>query len=225
MSLRPKGENIRVMPKKTGRWIGLTGPMGCGKTTVAKMASHMAPWVYVVEADFWAHQAFKDPSILQAMQDRWGPSIFSMSHFVDRKKLAAIIFSDTEEKAFLESLVHPWVGKQVQGERLSALKKGFSWVIYDVPLLFEKDLENDFDHILTVACNLEVRRHRLKIRSGMSYEEIQLRDRFHIPLEQKILRSDYVIWTDCNLDDLEKEVRSWLGWLAHYWGEPDKSLA
>ena len=187
-------------------WVGLTGGIASGKTTVAEMLRQRS--VPVVDADLFAHQALQAlrPELIQI----FGSSILNRAGDVDRKSLGHLVFSDKKKLSQLESLVHPWIQEKVRQERQKLASQGHDLAVYDVPFLFEKNLQDQFDKILVVYLPQELSLKRLAQRNQISPKEATRRMSHQIDIEDKKLKADFVIDNQGSLQDLEKQVEQWL---------------
>lgn len=199
-------------------WIGLTGPLACGKSTVHQLLLQFES-VYVIDADAWARQALAHGSpLFEKVVEYFGDGVTTLSGDLDRKKLAHLVFVDERKKTWLEELIHPWVRERVEEEKQQAILRGYRWIFYDVPLLFEKSLESQFDLILLVACFREVQLNRAKIYRGWSEAETLDRLAHQKPLSEKLRKSDYVIWNNQEgLDVLAAQVAQFYRWLKMFY--------
>jgi dephospho-CoA kinase len=179
---------------------GITGGLGCGKSTVARLLEERG--FKRLDSDAIVRDLMKDPLIITALRGRFGPEIISADGFPDRKLVAERIFSRDPEREWLESLLHPRVFR-VWRTALAA-DPAARWAI-EVPLLFEKDLENWFDFTVCVACAPEQQLVRLEQR-GLSRELARQRISKQLPLERKIERADFVLWNEGSPDFLQDEV-------------------
>lgn len=195
------------------KWIGLTGGIASGKSTVAEIISKSG--IPVINADQVAHLALEPgsvvyPKIIQA----FGTDILFADQSIDRNKLGAFIFKDPSQRELLEQLVHPFVRQQVQAIKKDLAQQGHKMAVYDVPLLFEKNMEKDFDHILLIFCDPETQIQRLMKRNTLTREQAELRLRSQIPLTQKkkrtIAHKGVVIENLGTLKELESKVKGWL---------------
>lgn len=174
-------------------WIGLSGGIGTGKSTVTRYLRSRG--YAVADADELAHQALKPG------QESWkkivqvfGPEILDpSSQEIDRKKLGQIVFQDKQKVLELEKIIHPFVQAAVAKLRADWTAQGHSVAFYDVPLLFEKNLEKQFDKILLVYTQPDIQRERIQKRNGWSDKEIQMRLSHQLPLELKRLKSDFIV--------------------------------
>lgn len=188
------------------QWIGLTGGIGSGKSTVAKLLQTFGE--VVIDADELAKQVLKvgEPGYQKVIQ-KFGSSILGTGQEIDRTKLALRVFSSPADLLDLEQIIHPEVQNKVLSEKENFMKLGYKRCFYDVPLLFEKKLEGQFDAIVLVYSSLLNRKQRIQKRNNWSSQEIEQRINAQIPLEEKIALSDFVIHNDKDLTSLEDEVK------------------
>ncbi|MFA6052302.1 MAG: dephospho-CoA kinase [Methylobacter sp.] len=149
--------------------VGLTGGIGSGKTTVAKVFAKLN--IPVIDADEIAHRLVEkgQPALAQIRQE-FGPDILSQDGSLDRKKLGERVFSDSEQKQKLESILHPLIYKTIQSEieRLNA-----PYCIICIPLLFETGMVHFVDRVLVIDCPVEMQVDRVKKRDSLTIERIQ----------------------------------------------------
>ncbi len=179
--------------------IGLTGGIGCGKTAAARF---FEPHGFViVEADQLARVALAELPSLAAIQARWGKDCLRSDGSPNREWIGRKVFADANERAFLESLLHP----RVATLRAQATADRSRSYIVEIPLLFELGLESTFDAVVCIACSDEVRLNRLEKR-GLSREQATARINTQMPISEKVKKSKYVIFNDGDLDFLEAQV-------------------
>jgi dephospho-CoA kinase len=149
--------------------IGLTGGIGCGKSTVARIFKQLK--TPVIDADEIAHQlvAIGQPALAQIQQD-FGTDVFKPDGSLDRKKLSEIVFSDPEQKQKLESILHPLVYRSIQA-KIKQLNTPYC--IICIPLIFETNMTQLVDRILVVDCSFETQIKRVQKRDNMTIEKIQ----------------------------------------------------
>lgn len=189
--------------------IGLTGGMGCGKSTAAGMFE--AAGFMRIDADAVVRETvLTDPAVKAALRERWGESVFAADASVDRALLAERVFGSEMDRQWLEELVHPRVFA-VWRDRLASAPDG-RWVI-EVPLLFEQRLENWFDFIGCVACAPEQQLARLEQR-GLRRPLAAQRITQQLPLAHKIEHSDFVLMNDGSTDFLQKQVDQFVAGLV-----------
>jgi dephospho-CoA kinase len=199
---------LRSLP--TYRWIALTGGIATGKSTAAEFLRKSA--VAVIDADQLARQALapESPLVAQVIQ-HFGPEVIESSpNVIDRKALGIVVFNDAKARLWLEDLIHPWVQTQVQIQKSNFARAGHKLIVYDIPLVFEKNLVDKFDGVLSVLCSPQLQIERLRTRSHLSDAEIQSRIQAQVDQQVKREKSNWVIENDGSKADLEIEVRNWL---------------
>jgi dephospho-CoA kinase len=179
--------------------IGLTGGIGCGKSAAAACLAELG--FNVVDADQLARQVLESASCVSQLRARWGDSCLSLDGRPDRRWIAAKVFAESEELAFLEGLTHPEVARLRQLAILDTKRHH----VVEIPLLFEKNLSDGFALIVCVACSEDVRRARL-LKKGLTEEAILGRIASQMPLSEKVKRSDVVFWNDGDLVFLREQV-------------------
>lgn len=181
--------------------VGISGGVGCGKSTVARLMEGHG-FRRLDSDQIVRDQVLRSPAVLTQLRLRYGTAVIDPSGEVHRPKLAQRVFSSNTEREWLENLTHPLV--------YTAWKAAFAatprarWVI-EVPLLFEKQLENWFDFTVCVALSSAQQLVRLEQR-GLSLELARQRISVQLPLARKIELSDTVLWNDGSKSVLEAQV-------------------
>lgn len=184
--------------------IGLTGGIGCGKSAAAACFAEFG--FNVVDADQLARQVLESADCVSRLRARWGDACVGADGRPDRRWIAAKVFGDAAELAFLEGLTHPEVARL----RRAAVSDTKRHHVVEIPLLFEKNLTEGFATIVCVACSEEVRRARL-LKKGLSDEDINRRIHSQMLLSEKVKRSDVVLWNDGDLAFLRDQVATLVG--------------
>ncbi|WP_337845103.1 dephospho-CoA kinase [Thermus sp.] len=180
--------------------IGLTGNIGSGKSTVARL---LRAWGYpVLDADELAKRARENK---KAELKRLFPEAFQEEE-LDPRALGRLVFSDPERLKALEALLHPEIRRLLE-EELRGLK-GERVVFLEIPLLFEKGWEGRLDGVLVVTAPLELRLERVMARSGLSREEVLAREQAQMPEAEKARRADWVLENRGSLEELEENLRA-----------------
>lgn len=183
--------------------------MGCGKSTVLRLFAECG--FRTVDCDrIVRDELLPRPDIVEAIAAKLGGEVVGAEGKLDRAEVAARVFADDGARVWLENLLHP----QVRASWRAALAGGLDscWVV-EVPLLFEKGLENWFDSTVCVATSSALQLSRLQAR-GVSPDLAAARIAKQLPLPRKIAAADHVIFNDGSLDFLKEQVvlltRRWL---------------
>ena len=151
-------------------WIGLTGGIATGKSAAAAILREMS--IPVIDADVLAHQELQPGSeSFQSIVQEFGSRILSQDGTICRQELAMLIFSNENERVKLEAIIHPKVQEKVKHFREKQIFMGTEIAVYDVPLLFEKNLESQFDGVLLIDCEDQIQLDRLMTSNGLSVTE------------------------------------------------------
>lgn len=186
-------------------WIGLTGGYGSGKSTAAKLLKQRG--FAVIDADVLARLALGPGTQGQKeVVNQFGASLLLPSGELDRKRLGEIVFRDPALLQALERIVHPEVRRKAESERQRLKEEGHEVAFYDVPLLFEKNMEPLFDKIIVVNSSLEDQILRAMQRDGVTREAAMMRIKNQISLSEKTKRANFVLENGGTLNDLEKQI-------------------
>ena len=183
-------------------YLGLSGGIGSGKSTVAKILSDLG--AVVIDADVIAKEVLEpNQAGYQRAIEVFGESILDSDLRIDRKRLAELVFQNSEELAKLEAIVHPAVVARVAQIR-NALPES-TVVVYDTPLLFEKNLQGQFDKVLIVVTDSEHRKARL-IERGLEIRDIEARIANQATDAQRRTVADFVIENNGSPEQLQDQV-------------------
>jgi dephospho-CoA kinase len=180
---------------------GITGGLGCGKSTVARLLEQRG-WKRLDSDAVVRDHVLTSPEVVAAVRSRHGPGVLDATGAIDRSALAARVFADDGERVWLEGLTHPAVFAFWRSA--FAAEPQARWAV-EVPLLFEKALENWFDFTVCVACAPALQLARLEQR-GLSRVLAGQRISKQLPLARKIELSDFVLWNEGSADFLEAQV-------------------
>jgi len=120
---------------------------------------------------------------------------------VDRRRLGQIVFGDDQARRDLEAIIHPEVYRTIERWMDAQAARGSVLAVAEIQLLFEIGKDGDFDRIVVVACERETQVRRVMRRSNLPEPEVRQRVAAQMPLDQKVQRASYVIWTDGTLED------------------------
>ncbi len=186
-------------------WIGITGPMGGGKSSVANLLR--ARGFPVIDADAVAHELMTCNGLATAdIIKTFGESVRAVDGSIDRRALGNEVFGHGDRLALLENILHPRVRERVAQLRSSFSAAGAKVGFYDVPLLFEKNMQSQFDAILVVSAKPEVRMRRLVARTGLTESEIEKRWKSQLSADYKESHATIVVRNDGDWKTLEVAV-------------------
>ncbi|MEE9326960.1 MAG: dephospho-CoA kinase [Cocleimonas sp.] len=149
--------------------VGLTGGIGCGKSTVAN--AFCALGVSIIDADIISKSVVNaGQPALQKIEQAFGEGIILPSGELNREKLKKIIFTDSTALEKLEQILHPIIRQEITKQMTEHLKEPY--IIVDVPLLVEKEYQSLFDKIIVVDCTLEQQIERVLKRDEMTENDV-----------------------------------------------------
>jgi dephospho-CoA kinase len=182
--------------------VGLTGGVGTGKSTVADYFWELG--AYVVDFDQLAREVTRPGSkAWKGIVECFGKGILNDDLTINRQKLAQIVFSDKENVAKLNRMIHPQVFKE-DSRITNRIKKldPAALIVKDIPLLFEIDRPVHVDKVVVVSASRQTQLRRLEAK-GMSRKDAESRIKAQLPLKEKIKSADFVV----NNDGLPEETR------------------
>jgi dephospho-CoA kinase len=188
--------------------VGLTGGIGTGKSTMARMLEKRGAVVF--DADVLARQAVAPgtPGFDQVIE-RFGPNVLAPGGGLDREALASIVFSDPAARRDLEGIVHPEV-RRMFAEGCEEYRDSDRVVVFSAPLLVETGMHTAFDRLIVVSAPVATQIERLMRDRGMAERDVQARIAAQLPLEAKAEVADILVDNEGTLEDLERRVeRVW----------------
>lgn len=212
MGSRSAGAHFLFRYSKNMLRVGLTGGIGSGKSAVASLLKEMG--AVVIDSDQLAREVVNPGSDgLAKVVDRFGPSIIKEGS-LDRAALAEIVFNDEAARKDLEAITHPLIRRRF--EEIASQAPRDAIIVNEVPLLVEREMQKDFDVVVTVQASEDVKRSRLLGR-GMASEQVDQRVKAQASDEQRAAVSDVIIVNDGELADLRASVTTlWFERLKPY---------
>lgn len=185
--------------------IGLTGGIASGKSTVSRMLKNLG--AVIIDADKIARQVVEpDQPAWNKIKERFGEGVFLENGELDRPALGSVIFNNAEARTDLNSIVHPEIRKRMEEEKQEALKKGVRWIVLDIPLLFESELEYMVEKILVVYVSEEIQKTRLVERDQIDDTLALQKMRSQIPIEQKKNKGHAFIDNSGTIEETEAQL-------------------
>jgi dephospho-CoA kinase len=178
--------------------FGITGGAGMGKSTAGQLLRQRG--LEVADTDMIARQLTEpgQPALHEIVQ-RFGPLVLSADGQLNRAELARVVFADAGARADLEAILHPRIRAAWEAEAQGWRAAGRSAGAVLIPLLFETGAEPRFDAVICVVCSEASQWQRLRLR-GWTDGQIGQRLAAQWPVERKIARADFVVWTGTNLE-------------------------
>ena len=192
--------------------VGLTGGLASGKSFVGHALAALG--CHLIQADELGHQVIlPNGEAYDAVVREFGRDILDGEGFIERRKLAALVFDRPERLAALNSLIHPAVFAR-EGQMLAELERtdpgGIA--VVEAAILIETGSYKKFDRLIVVVCTLEQQIERAVHRDSLTREEVMARLGRQLPLEEKVRLADYVIDTsgpkERTLEQVDEVYRS-----------------
>ena len=186
----------------------MTGPIGCGKSTVLELF-RAASW-RTADADAVCRGLYDDPAgdFAAACRANWGEKFFRDGRF-DRAAVAKVVFANPAELRRLTALIYPHLERELDAFALQVRRDGANAAV-EVPLLYENGMEKRFDAVLTVWAPAELRHERLRKYRGFDDAEIRRREALQMDADEKLERADYALINSGNAAELKAEFAALL---------------
>lgn len=181
--------------------VGLTGSIGMGKSTTAKMFRELG--VPVNDADEVVHDLYRGEAVLPV--EAAFPGVVKEGA-IDRAELSRQLVAAPDRLRELEQIVHPLVRKREREFLAKHRAAGAPFVLLDIPLLFETKAEARVDRVIVVTCDPEIQRERVLRRPGMTEEKFAMILARQVPDSEKRARANYVIDTSDSFDVTREQV-------------------
>lgn len=188
--------------------VALTGGIATGKTYV--LGRLAAAGIPTVDADELAHALIQPytPSWV-AITKYFGRKILDETDNINRKKLGALVFTNTDARRTLEGIIHPEVYQNI-GHWFESLETdgGTPFAVAAIPLLYETSHETEFDQVLVAACKPKTQIQRMMKRNNATKTEVLQRLSAQLPIEDKVNRTEYIIQTDGTFQNTDQQVEA-----------------
>lgn len=186
--------------------IGLTGGVGCGKSTVSSYMAELG--IPVIDGDRLSREAVTPGSeAMEAIRRVFGPEVFQPDGRLDRAKMAKIVFSDEDKRQALNAIIHPYVWKRTEEGLITAQNEGHALAVLDMPLLLEIGWQLRSEAVWVVKAPVDMQIRRVCARDGATPEEAMARIRKQMPTENKLHYADVVIDNSHSIDATRRQVR------------------
>ena len=181
--------------------IGITGSIGCGKTTLASIIKNMGYAVF--DVDSWVRTIYQNKVFLIQLQKLFPKSIQNSK--ADKKYLRKIVFSDQEKLHQLESLIYPFLNQKIR-HLITKKAKDCDLCFLDAARLFEKGWDKYCDFVILADVDYHIQKKRVMLRDGISEDDFDKINNIQLKNSDKKVLSDVVIDTDKTLNLLKVEL-------------------
>jgi dephospho-CoA kinase len=190
--------------------VGLTGGIASGKTTVARMLKKMG--ARIIDADAISKEVMVPHTrCWRQVVKEFGEAVVRADGTIDRKKLAAEVFTHPEKRMLLNRIVHPCIRRRIREMiRCIGREDPAALVIIEAALLVETGMYRDYDKLVVVAADTDVQLARLMRRNRLSIRDARRRLRAQWPLARKKRVADYVISNQASLQHTRRQTRALL---------------
>ena len=188
--------------------IGLTGGIGTGKSTASKILSDLG--AYIFDADKEAKEILlSNETIKNELISEFGSDIMTGDGKVDNNKLARVAFQDQDHQLRLNTIIHPYVFKEIDKCFDKELENGNHDVfVVDAALIYESGADTHMDYVIVITTLIKIRMERALARETLSREEILKRIDLQWPEEEKIALADFVVHNDGTEKELKVKLRN-----------------
>lgn len=189
--------------------LAITGGIATGKSTAAsRLLSLYGPAATLFDCDDSVHRWLTKPEIVESIADRFGPTILDAEEAIDRGALGKRVFTNTADREFLETLLHPLVleeGASVWREAKQA-DEPVELFIFEIPLLYEVEFAVPHDLDVLIAASPATQRDRLRELRGTADDRIDALLNSQMSIADKIERAACVVWNDGNENELAAQL-------------------
>ena len=180
--------------------IGLTGGIACGKSTAGKFFKELG-WELISTDQIVSDLLDEDDEVISDIKSRWGDIVWQDSS-LERKEIGRIVFRDPNERKWLESILHP----KVRSHWSNAVEDShFERIIVEIPLLFENNLEENFNYTICVFASEQIQKERL-LHRGLTKDESNDRIRSQLPTKEKSRLADIVLLGEGSFSFLKRQI-------------------
>ena len=186
--------------------IGVTGGVGTGKSTVARLFQQLGAEVF--DADRVVHRLMEPgTTVWKKIRAEFGPEVLGQRGRINRKRLGEIVFRSPSRLKALNRVVHPAVRREIHRDlrKLRRYRPGAT-VVLDIPLLLESGSAYRTDAVVVVTAPAREAARRLKERSGWPAREMKRRGSFQMPLREKLKQADFVVRNGGDLASTRRQV-------------------
>ena len=197
--------------------VGLTGNIGCGKSSLSELL--MSKNIDVIDADIISREIMHDKELLETIFYEFGTEIKNNDGTLNRKKLGNTVFNDDDMLIKLNSITHPAIKRKINDRIIDISNQGKNIVVIDAALLIEGKFLDLVDKLVVITCNEEVQLNRVINRDNMTKEEALKRINSQMKQDEKIKYADYIIDNSKDMNNLKDEFDKLFIYIKENWIE------
>jgi dephospho-CoA kinase len=198
--------------------LGLTGGIATGKSTFSQSFLRIVPECGHFDADKCVHDLLAhDESVRGRIMDSFGEKVVGANGFPDRGKLRDLVFNDPAHRRTLESILHPEVRGR-WGSQVADARESGAWLLVDIPLLYETNVQAAFDCVIVIACPRATQLKRLNLERGLALGLAERILNTQLDISAKTQLADHVIWNDSTVSNLDGQSELLAAWLKRHCG-------
>ncbi len=181
--------------------VAITGSIGCGKTTIAKIIKKLGYAVFDIDA--WVRALYYNKKFLEKLKINFSECVKNGD--IDKRCLRNLVFSDVEKLNKLENLIYPFLNRKIKNKINSTAKKNYLFFL-DAALLFEKKWDKYCDAVILADVDYEIQKQRVMKRDNVSEKDFEKINNLQMKNEDKKKFADFVVDTNKSMNLLKREL-------------------
>lgn len=195
--------------------LGLTGNIGCGKSSLSKIL--MQNNIEVIDADIISRNIFEDKELLNLVFENFGENIKNLDGSLNRKALGNIVFNDDQKLVILNGLTHPKIKEKILNKINEIRNIGKSLVVIDAALLIEGGYLDILDKLIVITCKESIQISRIQLRDNLTKEQAISRMNSQMSQDEKIKYADYIIDNSGDTNNLKHKAEELIRYMKENW--------
>lgn len=195
--------------------LGLTGNIGCGKSSLSKIL--MQNNIDVIDADIISRNIFEDKELLNLVFENFGENIKNLDGSLNRKALGNIVFNDDQKLVLLNGLTHPKIKEKILNKINEIRNIGKSLVVIDAALLIEGGYLDILDKLIVITCKESIQISRIQLRDNLTKEQALSRMNSQMSQDEKIKYADYIIDNSGDTNNLKHKAEELIRYMKENW--------
>ncbi|AUN13240.1 dephospho-CoA kinase [Paraclostridium sordellii] len=197
--------------------IGLTGNIGCGKSSLSKILKDNS--LDIIDADIISREIMSNNKLLEEVFQVFGEDVKDKDGTLNRKKLASIVFSDDKKLIALNDITHPAIKNEIKRRIKDIENKGRNIVIVDAALLIEGKFLDLIDKLIVITCDEKEQLNRVMDRDNSNMDEALNRISSQMSQDEKVKFGDYIIDNSGSLEELNYKANKLITYIKENWCE------